>query len=172
MIDDKLLQKIAACVPIFSGMPLACLLKTIACADHWPLRKGDLFFSEGDGGYSFFVLLTGKAVVVKWAEGEQVCLARLGPGDCFGEMALVNSLARSATVRAESDVLSLRFSKEKLDAYPEAAAFVYRNIAKVLAQRLSSSNEVTAKLMLELAPPETEQKAVSAGGQRHTEFES
>jgi CRP-like cAMP-binding protein len=171
MIDDKLLQKIAACVPIFSGMPLACLLKTIACADHWPLRKGDLFFSEGDGGYSFFVLLTGEAEVVKFAEGEHVCLARLGAGDCFGEMALVNSQARSATVRAASDVLSLRFSKEKIDAYPEAAAFIYRNIAKVLARRLSDSNEVTAKLMLELTPPEADNKAPSDTGNRHTEFE-
>ena len=123
---------------------------------------------NSDGG---FVLLTGEASVVKFADGEQVCLARLGPGDCFGEMALVNTQARSATVRAESDALSLRFSKEKIDAYPEAAAFIYRNIAKILARRLSDSNEVTAKLMLELTSPEVDNHAPSDVGNRHTEFE-
>lgn len=169
MIDDKLLQKIAVCVPVFSGMPIDCLLKTIACADHWPLRKGDEFFSEGDAGEAFFVLLTGEAVVDKLSGGERVCLAHLEPGDCFGEMALVNGKPRSATVRAESDVLSLRFSKEKLDAYPEAAAFVYRNIAKVLAQRLHSSNQVTAKLMVERTPPGAESRDLP-GGKRHTKF--
>jgi CRP-like cAMP-binding protein len=169
MIDEKLLHRIAACVPIFADMPLPLLVKTIGCADEWPVPKDALFFSEGDAGRAFFVLLTGEAGVDKLSGGKSVCLANLGPGDCFGEMALVNPRPRSATVRAKSDVLSLRFSQEKLDAYPEAAAFVYRNIAKILAQRLSSSNQVTAKLMLEQEPI-VEKKKVLVDGLRHTQF--
>lgn len=170
MIDDKLLHRIAACVPVFSGMPLQCLVKTIAGAEQWPVRNGDPFFSEGDKGYSFFILLSGEAAVEKLTGGKCVCLARLGPGDCFGEMALVDQRPRSATVRAKSDVLSLRFSQQKLDAYPEAAAYVYRNIAKILAKRLSSSNEVTAKLMTERESPVTENQKRLPGSKRQTQF--
>ena len=60
---------------------------------------GDLMAEEGERGRTFFVIESGEAVVL--VNGNEV--RRLGPGDSFGEMALIDKSARSATVRAVTD---------------------------------------------------------------------
>lgn len=61
---------------------------------------GELMAEEGERGSTFFVIESGEAAVL--VHGDEV--RRLGPGDSFGEMALVDKTARSATVRAETEV--------------------------------------------------------------------
>jgi CRP-like cAMP-binding protein len=75
-------------------------------------RKGDRVVREGERGDAFFVLASGKATVrVKdRGDGERV-VADLGPGDVFGEIALLEGIPRTATVEIASDsaeVLRLR----------------------------------------------------------------
>lgn len=150
-LNENLLQKIATHVKIFQGMPRQCLINTMNCADNWPVKEGDTFFQEGEKGQSFFILLGGQVSVEKMIKGKPVQLATLKAGECFGEMALVDGKPRSASVRAVENTISMRFSREKLDGYPEAAAYVYRNIAKILVERLAESNTTTAQLKTELA---------------------
>jgi NADH dehydrogenase len=72
-------------------------------------EPGQDVFREGDLGDRLYIILSGKVEVRRGSgEGEAV-LARLGPGQCFGEMALVNMTRRNATVRcvAALDLLSL-----------------------------------------------------------------
>jgi CRP-like cAMP-binding protein len=61
---------------------------------------GELMAEEGERGLTFFVVECGEASVL--VQGDEV--RRLGPGDAFGEMALIDKSARSATVRAETEV--------------------------------------------------------------------
>ena len=61
---------------------------------------GDLMAEEGERGRTFFVIESGEAAVL--VNGNEV--RRLGPGDSFGEMALIDKSARSATVRADTEV--------------------------------------------------------------------
>lgn len=61
---------------------------------------GDLIAEEGERGRTFFVIETGEAAVL--VHGDEV--RRLGPGDSFGEMALIDKSARSATVKAVTEV--------------------------------------------------------------------
>jgi CRP/FNR family transcriptional regulator, cyclic AMP receptor protein len=61
---------------------------------------GDLMAEEGERGRTFFVIERGEATVL--VHGDEV--RRLGPGDSFGELALIDKSARSATVRADTDV--------------------------------------------------------------------
>jgi CRP/FNR family cyclic AMP-dependent transcriptional regulator len=56
--------------------------------------------TEGEGAAGFFVIESGEAVVT--VQGEE--RGRLGPGDYFGDIALIDEGARSATVQAESDL--------------------------------------------------------------------
>lgn len=71
-------------------------------------EPGQVVFHQGDVGDRVYVILKGGAEVVREAEGGAP-VARLGPGDWFGEMALLNQTARSATVRCVEamDALSL-----------------------------------------------------------------
>jgi|SRR3954447_11406614 CRP/FNR family cyclic AMP-dependent transcriptional regulator len=61
---------------------------------------GELIAEEGERGRTFFVIESGEATVL--VHGEEV--RRLGPGDSFGEMALIDKSARSATVKAVTEV--------------------------------------------------------------------
>ncbi len=139
-LDPAIIQKIAQKVPIFAGMSQADLLATLATGEHFTVATGETVFREGDMGNSFYVLIAGDVAVEKLRDGKTVELTRLGPGECFGEMALVGNDVRSATVRALGHVVAMRFYRELIDANPESASAIYRNIARILAARLGESS--------------------------------
>jgi CRP/FNR family cyclic AMP-dependent transcriptional regulator len=61
---------------------------------------GDVVFQEGDKGSEMFIVQEGKVVVTRKVAGSDVFLATLERGEFFGEMALLESLPRTATCRA------------------------------------------------------------------------
>ena len=110
---------------------------------------GDLF-REGDAGDGLYLVVSGDFNVVKQgAEGEHL-LAKLGPGAVLGEMSLVTSDARSATVRAlaEAVVLQLPLAEFRtlLDSGSTAALKITCAIAEVLARRLAAMNSLVLGL--------------------------
>ena len=147
-LDTAIVQKIANKVKVFQGMTHDCLMSTLAMAEHMPHKAGDVVFNEGDIGSSFHVLIAGEMVIEKNRGDRTVTLATIGAGECFGEMALVGNHLRSATVRASRDSVTMRFDRERVDAYPDSAHIIYRNIARVLSARLDISSERLADLVL------------------------
>ena len=146
-LDPAIVQKIANRVKVFKGMTHDCLMSTLAMAEHQAYRAGDVVFNEGDIGSSFHVLIAGEVIVEKRKSGVLVPLARLGAGECFGEMAMVGNHLRSASVRAVGTASTIRFDRERIDAYPDSAHIIYRNIASVLATRRDESSELLADLV-------------------------
>ena len=147
-LDATIVQKIANKVKVFQGMTADCLMSTLAMAEHIPHKAGDVVFNEGDIGSSFHILIAGEVVVEKARGDRVVTLARLSAGECFGEMALVGGHLRSATVRATRDSATMRFDRERVDAYSDSAHIIYRNIASVLSARLDVSSEMLTDLVL------------------------
>jgi len=147
-LDAAIVQKIANKVKVFQGMTHDCLMSTLAMAEHMPHKAGDVVFNEGDIGSSFHVLIAGEVVIEKNRGDRTVTLATLSAGECFGEMALVGGHLRSATVRATRDSVTMRFDRERVDAYPDSAHIIYRNIARILSARLDTSSEMLADLVL------------------------
>jgi NADH dehydrogenase len=72
-------------------------------------EPGQEVFHQGDLGDRIYIILSGRVVVVRHAGDSERRLAELGPGESFGEMALLNETTRTATVRCleAMDVLSL-----------------------------------------------------------------
>jgi CRP-like cAMP-binding protein/ferredoxin len=103
---------------------------------------GSTVFNAGDRGDALYVVENGRVeVLVQTTPGiAPTAVAVLGPGECFGEMALLSGEPRSATVRAVDDVLLLRVSSEDFAALVSDAD-VYRNIIGLLCQRLRSTGE-------------------------------
>jgi CRP-like cAMP-binding protein len=66
-------------------------------------RAGEVVFEQGSAGRQMYVVNTGRVNVLRSANGRQVQVGTLGPGDIFGEMALVDDLPRSATVVAAEE---------------------------------------------------------------------
>ena len=139
-LDATLVDKIARKVPVFAGMPRTVLETLLANARRVHLQAWENLFEQDQRGADFFVLLTGEVSVTRLHEGQRVQLARLGPGECVGEMALVRQEGRSATVTALAPTVALRLEQAVIDASSEAAQHIYRNIARILAARLSESS--------------------------------
>ncbi|HOK45205.1 MAG TPA: cyclic nucleotide-binding domain-containing protein, partial [Bryobacteraceae bacterium] len=84
-------------------------------------QLGDVVLRRGDPGDAFYIVYSGKARVVDDANAARpITLAVLGPGDTFGEQALVNRAPRGATVRASSTLTLLRLSAADFDALTAA----------------------------------------------------
>ncbi len=116
-----------------------------------PLRRGQVLFREGDLGDEMFLVRAGSIVVSKGVTGrvEQV-LARMGPGDFFGEMALFDRSARSATIQADTDVALLVLDRDALARLtadsPRAAAAFFQSLVHVFIERLRASGELVAEV--------------------------
>jgi ATP-binding cassette subfamily B protein len=81
---------------------------------------GGVIVQEGDEADALYVLVSGRARVVKLAEGgEEVPLNTLRPGDSFGEIGLLEQATRTATVRASSDVEVFRLDRSVFTALVE-----------------------------------------------------
>ena len=73
---------------------------------------GETVVRRGDPADAFYVVAEGAArVLVEDENGEEISLNRLGPGDAFGEIALLEDSPRSATVRASSPLVVLRLDR-------------------------------------------------------------
>jgi NADH dehydrogenase len=72
-------------------------------------ETGQTVFNQKDLGDRLYIVVKGRCQVVRTENGVEYQLAELGPGECFGEMALINQTVRSATVRVIEplDVLSI-----------------------------------------------------------------
>src|SRR5437868_11097631 len=84
---------------------------------------GDLIVKQGDPASAFYILISGRARVVKSGanNGEEIVLATLRPGDSFGEAALTEGGTRSATVRCSTSVEVLRLDRAEFLALTETA---------------------------------------------------
>jgi CRP/FNR family transcriptional regulator, cyclic AMP receptor protein len=107
------------------------------------LRRGQVLFHEGEAGEEMFVVLRGSIVISKPVKErvEQV-LARIGPGDFFGEMSLFDRSPRSATVQADSDATLLALDREA----PRAAAAFFYALVQVFIERLRASGDLVAEV--------------------------
>lgn len=94
-------------VPLFSGISKKDLERVLGTAKETHHNEGESIVTEGRGGVGFHLIIDGKARVVR--SGRTV--ANLGPGEFFGEMALVDDGPRSASVIAESDLETMVVSK-------------------------------------------------------------
>lgn len=86
-------------VPLFNGLDDKHLKRLGESFTDRPFTAGQELVTEGSGGVGFFVIESGQARVS--VEGEH--RAELGPGDYFGEIALIDGGLRTATVTALSD---------------------------------------------------------------------
>jgi CRP/FNR family transcriptional regulator, cyclic AMP receptor protein len=100
---------------------------------------GDLIAEEGERGRTFFVIESGEAAVL--VHGNEV--RRLGPGDSFGEMALVDKSARSATVRADTEVSGYQLPVFSFRPIVESHPEVTWALMEALAQRVRDAESRT-----------------------------
>ena len=107
---------------------------------------GERLFDLGDPSDRMYIIVTGKVgISIAPDPAEQTFIRTLGPGDCFGEMGLLDDLPRSATAHVLADSQLLALDKFKLHGlivrYPELLLGLLRG----LSHSLRSANEIMAR---------------------------
>lgn len=136
-------------IPIFSMLneAEAALLSQRAVKCRY--KKGDTLLVQGQRSDALFILLTGKArVVVRDEREREVILSDLQPGECMGEMSLIDNAPHSATVRADTvcDVLVLE-SQAFARCLADNSSLSY-GVMRGLVQRLRQADRKIQSLAL------------------------
>jgi CRP-like cAMP-binding protein len=141
---QRLLFKLSEHVKAFQGLTPAEISDLLGSSEKCTFSPGAHIVKEGNIGAHMYIILSGDARVLKSGREGEVELARLTAADSFGEMALADNEARSASVIAETDCVLVRLNDQIINSRPEIGLKVYRNITKVVSARLRTADELLA----------------------------
>ena len=139
-------------IPLFQALTLEEIRILDDYLNHQDIAAGETVFNEGDkGDYVCFVLRGSLAVIKKNMSGKTTTVAQIHAGRSIGEMALVDSMQRSATVKGETAcdlrVLHRDNFSQLLNEHPAIAAKILQYIARSLSLSLRrTSNQLADNL--------------------------
>jgi CRP-like cAMP-binding protein len=119
-------------VPLFSGCSKKELAQIATIADELDFRPGKALIKEGAFGREFFVLIDGTVEVRR--KGKKIDTS--GPGEFFGEMALLTDQPRNASVITTSDVDALIITARNFRSLMETNPLIALKVMRAVADRL------------------------------------
>ena len=132
-------------MPIFGAIREDVLRFLLEQAEVVVVAAGDYFFREGDEAQSMFVLEAGRVAVLKSWQGHKYKLHEFRLGDCFGEMALMDLMPRSASVKALEDCSAIELRSDHLmrlfEFDVEQFALIQMNMGREVCRRLRATDE-------------------------------
>jgi CRP-like cAMP-binding protein len=128
-------QRALAATPLFAGLPQEALEALVEHLQLISLDPDEVLFHEGDDGDALYVIVEGEVAVS--AEGPpRVEMARMGPGQFLGEVALMTDQPRSATVTAVSFAELLKIDRHTLSTVLAQHGDVMRAVLRFVRDRL------------------------------------
>ena len=151
VVSSPELKAFLVATPFFGGLSDASLDLLISMLVERRFDLGASIVAEGEPGRSMYIDHSGELVVSKIGEsGRVIPMTRLGPGDFFGEMTLIEPQNRSATVVAETATVLYELTGRNLYAYYKADIHAYvivmQNINRELCRRLRRADDRIAGL--------------------------
>ena len=105
-------------------------------------RQGETIFQQGDAGQLLYLIQSGRVrIFVMGDEGQETSVILYGPGDVFGELAVIDGLPRSAGAAAMEDTLVQTLSRDRLREHMRRAPQLALNFLKALSVRLRYSTQ-------------------------------
>ena len=108
-------------------------------------KAGETIIEEGDEGSWAFVILSGKAKVLKQKGSEEITLATMETGQVFGEMALIEDRPRSATIKADTNIKLRVINRQQFNELLKENPSTLIPIMKSLFERLRQASELLAE---------------------------
>jgi CRP-like cAMP-binding protein len=124
-------------VPLFSDLDDRELRQIAQSMKERTFSAGDVVTEEGKGGVGFFVIDDGNAKVSVGGQER----GALGPGDYFGEIALIADIDRTATITAESDLRCYGMTFWDFRPLVENNASIAWKLLQAMAQRLKQAEQ-------------------------------
>ena len=116
--------------------------------DNFPRQrfaKGEWLIREGEHGGAAYILVAGRCEVTKLVQGRRESLSTLGPGDVFGETAILASSPRTASVQALTEVVAVVVTAEVLEREVDAMKPWMGSFIRSLARRFSDVTQRTGE---------------------------
>ena len=133
-------------LPLYQSLDEAQIAELNELLEDVSYPDGEVIFHQNDPGDAAYIIRTGAVRI--WTHDEdarEVTLARLGPNDFFGELAVLDGGPRSASASADGDTVLGRLSKERMHrfllAHPQAALIMIQEIGR----RLRKTNKIVSQ---------------------------
>jgi len=137
-------------VPLFAGVEPSKLKLLAFTSDRMSFEAGQILFEQGDPGDAAYVVLHGSAEVLVNRAGSQIKVADLEKNAIVGEIAILCDVPRTATVRAQDRLETLKISKDQflrlLAEFPDMAIEIMRVLADRLGRTTAELSEARAQL--------------------------
>ena len=145
-MDDRELLRT---VPVFAEVGDADLEKLATLATRKRYPKDGVVFFENEAGDTLFMIAEGRIkVTILGDDGREIILSVLGPGEFFGEMALLDNEPRSATTIAAEDSELLSLSRADFEGVLSHHPGIMASLIKTLTARLRHANHQISTLAL------------------------
>jgi CRP-like cAMP-binding protein len=134
--QERLLSNLMASAELFKPLDRRQrldLMRRFVAVDTEP---GGILIHEGEAGRGLHVILRGEVVVEKGQGAQRVELARLGPGELFGEISLLSEELTTATVRATERCTTLFLSRDYFDRLIEAMPDIRTHLEQLGEDRM------------------------------------
>jgi CRP-like cAMP-binding protein len=137
--------------PMFEELDPSEIGEIVQIVDTVKYHPGDMVFREGESGDAWYTLYKGEVEVLKQSDTGEKSIKVLGEHSCFGEIAVLDGLPRSASIRAVTDSVVLRIPmnefNELINNDDLVAYKLIKQMAITLAGRQRSSTESLSKLL-------------------------
>ncbi|MBV0911372.1 glutaminase A [Anianabacter salinae] len=139
-------------IDLFHGLDEGCIKALEGAVSSFQFSAGQQVIREGDDANAFFVVASGAASIsVTLPGGQRKRVASVGPGQSFGEMALIDGGKRTADVHADSAMICYAFSVDRIreiaKARPEVLTTILQNLVISLTTRLRMANDEIRNLV-------------------------
>jgi len=130
---------------LFHGLSSLEIVQVSKRVTHRKVDAGEVVIEQGSVGSSLFIVRSGHLVAsVAKRDGQEV-LGEFGPGDHFGEIALIDHGPRSAEIRATSPAELLELTRESfrqiIDFSPDLKTQIYENLLRELCVKIRRTND-------------------------------
>jgi CRP/FNR family transcriptional regulator, cyclic AMP receptor protein len=138
-------EEALAAVPLFSQFSRKDLARLSRAVVERTYKKGETVVKEGEQAVAFFVIVKGKVEVAHATGSRASKLNDLGPGEAFGEMALLDGGPRAATVKAVDETTCLVLSRWDFVAELRTNPHIAVAMLPILSRRLREVEQKLAK---------------------------
>lgn len=136
-------------IPLFANVDDQDLLRIAAASTVRTYRKNSIIITEGDLSSSLYIILSGEVkVFVSDEDGRTNIVNRLGPGDYFGELSLIDDEPRSASIEALTPCQISTLTRQYFVGYLEANPRVAIRLLEGMGQRLRRTTDHAKGLAL------------------------
>jgi CRP/FNR family cyclic AMP-dependent transcriptional regulator len=139
--------------PIFADLEPEAFEQLCRYAKHSTLKRGTTLFSKGDPGISLYAVIAGTVKMsISSSEGRNAILNIIGPGEIFGEMALLDGGARSADAIANSNCELFVIDRREFIPFVKSQPALAMKFIELLCERLRRTSDQVEQIILQNLP--------------------